>query len=92
MNKKYSEEFKKEAVRLALTSEQSRAKTAEELGVNKNSLYGWISKYRGCILETNTSQMSVEQQLTELSKENARLREEREILKKFATYCAKDIK
>ncbi|MFN7096414.1 MAG: transposase [Gammaproteobacteria bacterium] len=36
-------EFKKEAVRLALTSPQPIAKTALDLGIKESTLYSWVS-------------------------------------------------
>jgi transposase-like protein len=36
---KYSSEFRKEAVRLALQTEQPKAVIADELGINRNTLY-----------------------------------------------------
>ncbi|QBQ54192.1 hypothetical protein E3U44_06505 [Nitrosococcus wardiae] len=41
----YTAEFKARAVKLAVESEQPFSKTAEELGVNKNTLPTWIGKY-----------------------------------------------
>jgi transposase len=38
-------EFKESAVKTAIESDQPVTKTAEELGVNKNTLHTWISKY-----------------------------------------------
>ena len=40
----YTAEFKESAVKLAVESDQSVTKIAEELGVNKNTLHTWISK------------------------------------------------
>ena len=40
--KRYSEEFKKDAVRLALESGKSQAKVASDLEVDVNSLSSWI--------------------------------------------------
>jgi transposase len=40
----YASEFKESAVKLAIESDQPITKTAEELGVNKNTLHTWISK------------------------------------------------
>ena len=87
-NRKYTKEFKLEAVRLALSSEQSQAQVARDLGINEPSLYNWISQYRGEVLE-NEHTLSPEQELVALKKENAQLRQEREILKKAAAYFAK---
>jgi transposase len=41
---KYSSEFRKEAVRLALQTDQPKAVIADELGINRNTLYTWIQK------------------------------------------------
>ena len=41
---KYTSEFRKEAVRLALQTDQPKAIIADELGINRNTLYTWIQK------------------------------------------------
>ena len=41
---KYTYEFKEEAVSLALQTEQPKAVIADELGINRNTLYTWIQK------------------------------------------------
>lgn len=87
-NRKYTKEFKLDAVRLALSSEQSQAQVARDLGINEPSLYNWISQYRGEIL-ADPHTLCPEQELVALKKENAQLRQEREILKKAAAYFAK---
>jgi len=43
--KNYSEEFKKSSSELAVTGTKSISQTAKDLGVNANTLYGWIEKY-----------------------------------------------
>ena len=87
-NKKYTKEYKLEAVRLALSGENSQAQVARDLGLNEQTLYNWISRYRGEILEC-AHELSTEQELAALRKENAQLKQEREILKKAAAYFAK---
>jgi transposase len=42
----YTSEFKESAVTLAIESDQAVSKPAEELGINKNTLHTWISKYK----------------------------------------------
>jgi len=45
--KAYTEEFKKEAVRLALTSGLPRRQVASDLlGVGRSTLSAWIAAYR----------------------------------------------
>ena len=90
---KYDKSFKDEAVRLALTSSQSTAQTARDLGISEGNLYNWISRAKA----TSTSEgmignVNLNEEVIRLRKENARLKEEREILKKFATFCAKEAK
>ncbi|MEN8180160.1 MAG: transposase [Pseudomonadota bacterium] len=88
----YTSEFKESAVKLAIKSDQPVSVTAEELGVNKNTLHTWISKYRGPQLQ-KAGQVENEHlydELKRLRKENKRLTEERDILKKAAAYFAKE--
>ena len=87
----YTEEFKASAVKLAIESDQPVTKTAEDLGVNKNTLHTWISNYHrpqkpkaGRVEEEH-----LYDELRRLRKENKRLKEERDILKKAAAYFAK---
>jgi len=87
-NKKYTREFKVDAVKLALSGKQSQAQVARDLGLNEQSLYNWISQYRGEVLESDHG-MTSGQELAALKKENAQLRQERDILKKAAAYFAK---
>lgn len=87
MSIKHSEDFKLEAVRIALSSGLSRAQIAGDLGVGKSTLSKWISRYRPSDLSSAPS--------ADLAKENERLRleirvlrEEREILKKATQFFA----
>lgn len=87
----YSSEFRQSAIKLALDSEKPVSETARELGVNKNTLHTWISKYSNPIegKKTRTDDHLYEE-LKRLKKENARLKEERDLLKKAAAYFAKE--
>jgi transposase len=40
----YDLEFKQSSAKLALESEQSISETARNLGINPNTLHGWIKK------------------------------------------------
>lgn len=92
MSSDYSSEFKQNAVKLAVESDQSVAKTARDLGVNANTLYTWITKYRQP--KSQASKGSGENhpydELRRLRREIAQLKEERDILKKAAAYFAKN--
>jgi len=88
----YAEEFKSSSAKLAVESEQSIAKTAEDLGINKNTLHGWIGKYYPNRDQTPQSQASDAQEtIKQLKKALARVRQERDILKKAAAYFASEM-
>jgi transposase len=88
----YTTEFRESAVKLAVESDQPVSKTAEELGVNKNTLHTWISKYHRPQKQTvgRVEDEHLYDELKRLRKENKRLMEERDILKKAAAYFAKE--
>lgn len=81
--KQYTDEFKKEAVRLATSGEKSIAQTARDLGVNENTLYAWVKLF-GPRKEGEPEPLTPEErrELVRLRRENRRLQEERDILKK----------
>lgn len=88
----YSAEFKESAVKLAIENDQPVSKTAEELGINKNTLHTWISKFHQA-KKPKIKQVEDERiydELKILCKENKRLTDERDILKKAAAYFAKE--
>jgi transposase len=90
--KKYPAAFKERAVKLAVESDQSIAQTARDLGVNENTLHTWIGKYhRAERQEPQVQDEHLYEELKRLRKENARLKEEREILKKAAAYFAQQL-
>jgi len=92
MSSSYSSEFKQDAVKLAVESDQSVAQTARDLGVNANTLYTWITKYHPSETPSNkgAGEKHSYEELKRLRRENAQLKEERDILKKAAAYFAKN--
>jgi transposase len=90
--KKYPAAFKERAVKLAVESDQAIAQTARDLGVNENTLHTWIGKYhRSARQEQEVQDEHLYEELKRLRKENARLKEERDIFKKAAAYCAQQL-
>lgn len=90
--RKYTQEFKEEAVRLITNQGYSFAEAGRNLGVNPNVLSRWkkeIEDVEGFGLSA-ASAVSVQAELRRLRKENKRLRQEREILKKAAAFFAKE--
>lgn len=91
--RKYTKEFKQEAIALALKS-PSLVSTATELGIPIPTLHTWIRtlKQKGNL---STLDVSGSREMASLIEENRRLhkelaiaKEEKEILKKAATYFA----
>ena len=88
----YNAEFKESAVKLAIENDQPVSRTAENLGINKNTLHTWVSKFHQA-KKPKIKQVEDEHiydELKRLRKENKRLTEERDILKKAAAYFAKE--
>ena len=92
----YTEEFKSEAVKLA-RSRGSIKQASEALGVAKSTIYSWVDKAGGMDSGSGSkpaSFNSTEALLREnkqLKKELSVLREEQAILKKAATYFAREL-
>lgn len=92
--KRFSAEFKREAVRLMRDSGKSVAVVARELGVPRNRLYKWHSdaeKKPDAAFSGSGRRPEQEAELARLRRENERLKEENIILKKAAACFAKDL-
>jgi len=87
MAHQHTEEFRAEAVRLALTSGLSRKQVAADLGIGFSTLSRWIQLHRQSDVE-ETSDPDLHQEVMRLRKENRVLKEEREILKKATAFFA----
>ena len=87
--KKYSDEFKKAAVEQVVAQRHTVHSVAQRLGVGSGTIRTWIdaAKFNAdhSLIPTD---LPAEQLVRELQKENARLRMERDILKKAAAYFA----
>lgn len=84
---KHTEEFKREAVRIALSSGLARRRVASDLGVGKSTLGKWLAQYRAPdVMPAPQGDLARENERLRL--ENRVLREEREILKKATQFFA----
>ena len=89
--KRFTKEFRDEAVQLAINSDIPQRQLAEDLGVGKSTLFKWITDYRQKQGSTNSDVTPVNElklELLRLRKENRILREERDILKKATAFFA----
>ena len=91
--KRYSREFKLEAVRLAALGERPKAQIARELGIRVNQLRKWRLEFEAEERAGRPKQPpNVVADLGQLRHETARLKEENEILKKAAIFFARELK
>jgi len=87
LQKRYDEEFKRQAVELVIHSGKAQAQIARELGVSEYSLTLWKKDYLRHLrpAQLDGEQMGPEEMLEkirQLQKENEYLKRQREILKK----------
>ncbi len=85
----YTEEFRRDAVRMVESEGLTAAEVGRRLGVNANLLRKWREKY-GSKSESVESQRDLEAENRRLRDEVRRLQMEREILKKAAVFFAND--
>lgn len=91
--KRYSAEFKREAVRRLEAGEAPAAVVARELGVRRNQLYKWQQELNGkgeSAFPGSGRRAGPEAEIARLRRELERVTEERDILKKAAQYFAKE--
>jgi transposase len=93
---RHSKEFKLEAIRMMSDQERAVAEIARELGVKRTVLYRWRDEHRNkseaAFKGSGRPKSEEMSELSRLRKENAELREERDILKKAAAYFARGLK
>jgi transposase len=91
---KYSPEFRAEAVKLVETEGLSVERAAKRLSLPKSSLFNWVSAARkGKLADVGKGQRiptELELELSRMRKELAEVKMERDLLKKFATYFARE--
>ena len=90
--RRFTKEFEAEAVRLVETSGRTQREIAGDLGIGLSTLRRWLDKRRERDLEAPPPerQEDISAELKRLRRENETLRQEREILKRAATFFAKE--
>ena len=88
--RKFTPEFKAEAVALVEASGGNIAAVAKELGIYDSSLGNWVRQARVDRGERAGVTTSEKTELAELRKENARLRMERDLLKRATAFWVKE--
>jgi transposase len=89
--RKFSDQYKEEAVKMVIETSKPIAEVARDLGVNEGTLGHWVNVYRKTHSEAEPALTITERaRLRELEKEVRELRMEREFLKKAAAFFASD--
>jgi transposase len=86
----YPPEFRREAVELYRRSGKSIVSIAAEIGVAPESLRKWSLQHEVDVGERDGLTSTERERLKELERENARLRMERDLLKRAAAFFAKE--
>jgi transposase len=89
--RKFSPEFKDEAVKMVIETSRPIAEVAREVQVNEGTLGSWVAKYRAAHADDEPPlTVSERARLRELERENRELRMKTEFLGKAAAFFAQD--
>jgi len=90
--RRFTREFKVEAVRLARAGNKSQKAVAEDLGINPETLYRWAHELRQDPAQSfpgNGQLKERDREVENLRRDNARLQAENAFLKKVSAYFVK---
>ena len=88
--RKFSSQFKAEAVQMVIETGKPTAAVARDLGVNEGTLGNWVGAWRDANPEPATALSPIERaRVSEMEAEIRRLRLENEFLKKAAAFFAR---
>lgn len=92
--KGYTREFKLEAIRLAEVGDKTASQVARELGLRVNQIWKWKQQLALDAAAGGPAKRGrpIDDEPAHLRRENARLKEENDILKKAAIYFARESK
>ena len=89
--RKFSAEFKDEAVKMVIETSRPIAEVARELGINEGTLGNWCKLYRQAHAgEEPPLAITERARLRELERENRDLKMQNEFLKKAAAFFARE--
>lgn len=90
--RRFTREYKTEAVRLALSGNKPQKDVAKDLGINPETLYRWVHEFRNDPAQSfpgNGQMKDRDREIEQLRRENARLQAENTFLKKVSAYFVK---
>jgi transposase-like protein len=88
--RKFSDEFKRDAVEIVRSSDKSIAQVARELGIYDSSLGNWVRQDGIDRGEREGLTSDERARISQLERENARLRMERELLKRAVAFWVRE--
>ncbi len=89
--RKFSPQYKAEAVQMVVQTGRTIAEVARDLGINSTTLGNWVNNWKDEHPETSQEESPVDRaRISELEAEVARLRMENEFLKKAAAFFARE--
>jgi len=89
--RKFSPEFRDEAVKMVIESSRPIAQVARELGINEGTLANWVNRYRKDHADEEPPlTVSERARLRELERENRELRMKAEFLGKATAFFAQE--
>ena len=90
----YTKEFRDQAVKMVVTDGLSASEAARRLSISMKTLANWLRLARsGKIAQVGQNQAplnEMEMELSRMKREPAEVKMERDLLKKFAAYFAKE--
>jgi len=90
--RKYSEEFKREAVNLTRQPNTSVSQVARDIGVGSGQLFRWRRELEGSDKAFPGSGVPRDQELLALKRELAKVKRERDFLRDAAAFFARESK
>jgi transposase-like protein len=88
--RKFSDEFKRDAVEIVNSSDKPIAEVARELGIYDSTLGSWVKQDEINRGEREGLTSDERARLSVLERENARLRMERELLKRAVAFWVRE--
>ena len=91
-HRRFTDEFKNDAVKLVIEQGYSCNEVSRRLGISHSNVTCWVRQHRDKLEKQAQpgSPRNLEEEVKRLRKENKRLLMEREILKKAAAFFAKE--
>jgi transposase len=87
---RYPKEYRRDVCALVLDQKRTVADVSKELGVSEPTIYNWLRQERIDRGEHEGLTTSELDELGALRKENRKLREERDLLKKWTTFWIRE--